>query len=77
MSRTVRSTFRLANDILAALCGDLRDLAVDDVDAAVCAGGQRGIVGYDDHGLALVGDVAEDRKHLFGRALRDRQSASP
>src|SRR5215207_2261963 len=53
-------TRRLANDFAPALCGNLRNLAVDDVDAAVGAGGECWIVGHHDDGLAFVRDVAED-----------------
>jgi hypothetical protein len=72
VSRSFRSTRRSTNQLGPTPLGDLRNLAVDDVDAAVGAGGQRWIVGHHDHGLALVRDVAEDRKHLFRRFCIER-----
>ena len=58
--------------LLSVPLRDLRDLAVHDMDPAVGAGGQRGVVGHHDHGLALVGDVAQDREHLLGRCRVER-----
>src|SRR4051794_39542289 len=52
-----RLTHHLTNHFAPALCGNLRDLAVDDMDTAVGAGSECWIVGHDDHGLASVCNV--------------------
>ena len=44
------------------------DLAIDDMDAPVGARGQCRVMGDDHHGLAVVGDIAQDAEHLLGRS---------
>jgi hypothetical protein len=44
------------------------DLAVDDMDAPVGARGQCRIMGNDHHGLAVVGDIAQDAEYLLRRS---------
>src|SRR3981081_3539063 len=44
------------------------NLAVDDMDAAVGARRQCGVMGDDHHCLAAVGDIAQDSEYLLGRS---------